>query len=59
MTPPIPLLTLPEVAAALRVCRRTVEKLIRRRKLKARKVGRLTRVKATDLESYLESSRVR
>lgn len=56
MTVAIRTLTIPEVAAALQCHRDTVHNLIRRRKLKARKVGRLTRIRESDLEAYLSAS---
>ncbi|MCC6421694.1 MAG: helix-turn-helix domain-containing protein [Gemmataceae bacterium] len=56
MTAAIKTLTIPEVAAALQCHRDTVRDLIRRKKLKARKIGRLTRIRETDLEAYLSSA---
>lgn len=46
-------LTLPEVAARLRVSRRTVERLIRAGRLRAVKVGAQTRVKVREFEAYV------
>lgn len=54
MTEPIPLLTVDEAAAQLRVCRMTVYRLIWRRLIKPTKVGRLTRIRATELERFLD-----
>jgi excisionase family DNA binding protein len=54
MTAPIPLMTVPEVAAVLRVAPNTVWELFRQGKLRRTKVGRLTRVRQTDLERFLE-----
>ncbi len=57
MTLPVPVLTVPQVATVLQVHRNTVHRLIRRKQLRARKVGRLTRVRQSDLDSYLDSAR--
>jgi excisionase family DNA binding protein len=57
MTPPIPVLTIPEVAEALRVHQKTVYKLVSARKLRAVKVGRAVRVRLTELERFLSGGR--
>jgi excisionase family DNA binding protein len=57
MTPPIPVLTIPEVAEALRVHQKTVYKLVSERKLRAVKVGRAVRVRLTELERFLSGGR--
>ncbi len=53
-TPPIPLLTVPEAAAVLRIHPNTVWKLFRRRLLKRTKVGRSSRVRQSELERFIE-----
>jgi excisionase family DNA binding protein len=53
VTPPIPLLTIPEVAAILKCRPWTVYSEIRKKRLKKTKVGRLTRVRQSELERYL------
>ncbi|MEX0873443.1 MAG: helix-turn-helix domain-containing protein [Actinomycetota bacterium] len=52
------LLTVAEVALAMRVSRMTVYRLIRRGQLKAIRVGRNYRVREYDLNEYLESQAV-
>lgn len=49
------LLTLPQVAEALQVTRRTVDRLIARRELPPPvKIGRCSRVPASDLSAYIQ-----
>lgn len=48
------LLKIPEVAAYLRVTRQTVYNLIASGDLHTVKVGTLQRIRATDLEAYLQ-----
>lgn len=49
-----PLLSTTEVAERLNVCRRTVANLIRKKKLKARKIGKLWKVSERHLERFIE-----
>ena len=49
------LLTLPEVAARLRLCNNTVYRMCRKGVLPARKVGRQWRIRAADLTEWLKS----
>ena len=53
MSYPYDILTLAEVAAALRVSTRTVYRYVRRHELPAVRVGGVYRVRRQDLESYL------
>ena len=50
-------LTVPEVALRLRVSRMTVYRLTKTEAIPAYRVGRQLRVKAADLDAYLESAR--
>ena len=50
-------LTVPEVALRLRVSRMTVYRLTKLDVIPAYRVGRQLRVKAADLDAYLESAR--
>jgi putative molybdopterin biosynthesis protein len=50
-------LTIPEVALRLRVSRMTVYRLTKTGVLPAYRVGRQLRVKAADLDAYLEAAR--
>ena len=50
-------LTVPEVALRLRVSRMTVYRLTKAEAIPAYRVGRQLRVKAADLDAYLESAR--
>ena len=50
-------LTVPEVALRLRVSRMTVYRLTKTEAIPAYRVGRQLRVKAADLDTYLESAR--
>ncbi len=50
MTPTIPIMTLSEAAAYLKVSRRTVERMIARRQLRPVRVGRCVRVRLSELE---------
>lgn len=52
------LLTVAEVAAAMRVSKMTVYRLIRGGRMRAIRVGRNYRVRPEDLETYLESAAV-
>lgn len=52
-------LTVPEVALRLRVSRMTVYRLCESTAVPAYRVGRQLRVKAADLDAYLESTRQR
>ena len=54
MTPPIPTYTVPEVAAALRVCRKTVYRMVRRRQLRVLRIGRSVRILQSELARCLE-----
>jgi len=47
--------SVPETMLALGLCRDSVYKLIRERKLPAKKVGRRTIVLASDLQAFLEA----
>jgi len=50
-----PILTIPETAACLRCCRRTVENKIRSGELRAYRVGcKFTRIRGRDLAAFLE-----
>ena len=49
------LMTVAEAAAELRVCRRTIYKLFRERRLTPRKIGACTRVSSAELRQYVES----
>lgn len=51
-------LTIPEVAAVLRVCVRTVKGEIAAGRLVPSKVGRLARFTPRDIEEYLERTKV-
>jgi excisionase family DNA binding protein len=55
----IELLTLDQVAQAMRVSRRTVERLIGSGQIRPVKVGRQTRVTPSEYENYLASARRR
>ena len=57
MTQPVQTLTLDQVAEALQCSRSTVKREVRRRKIRVVKVGRLTRITATEVERYLERGR--
>jgi excisionase family DNA binding protein len=57
MTPPIPVLTIPEVAEMLRVHQKTVYKLVSERKLRGVKVGRAVRIRASELERFMSGGR--
>lgn len=52
------LLTLPQFARHLGVCKRTVERLIAARVIQACKVGRSTRIAASELVRYVASLNV-
>ncbi len=54
MTQPIQLLTVPEAAAALKVHRTFIYTLFRKKLLKRVKIGRLTRIRASDLQRYID-----
>jgi excisionase family DNA binding protein len=45
--------TLQEAAAILKLCTRTVRRMIEREELKALRIGRAIRIKDEDLELYL------
>lgn len=55
---PTPLLTVPQAARALSVCRRTVENLISRRSLAAIKVGKSVRVESEELARFKDAHRL-
>jgi excisionase family DNA binding protein len=50
-------LTVPQAAARLAVCRRTIERLVAVGQLRVLKIGRSTRIEVTELVRYLESLR--
>ncbi len=54
MTAPVQMMTLSEAAAALGVSRRTVEREVKRRRLRVRRIGRAVRVSVAELERYAE-----
>lgn len=49
------LLTVPQFAERLCVCKRTVERLIAAQQIRACKVGRSTRIAASELVRYIAS----
>lgn len=49
------LITVAEAATELRVCRRTIYKLFRARRLTPRKIGACTRISSSELRDYIES----
>ncbi|MGB0899604.1 MAG: helix-turn-helix domain-containing protein [Psychrobium sp.] len=51
-----PLLDIEQACAILKVERRTVERLVKRGKLKRRKIGGRVRFRESDLDEYIESS---
>lgn len=53
------LLTVPEVAARLRVCERTVRRLLSRGELPFIPIGRSIRVKPSELAAYLRAASLR
>lgn len=55
MTAPVQTLTFDQVAEALQCSRSTVKRLVNRRHLRVVRVGKLARVRVTELERYLES----
>lgn len=55
--PSAPLLDVADVAARLRVCSRTVRRLIAAGALRAHRVGRLIRISEEDLQRYLADRR--
>jgi len=57
MTLPIQQLTVLDVCALCKVSRSTVERWIRRNELRSVKLGRSRRVKATDLDRFIERQR--
>ncbi len=57
MTQPVKLLRLDEAAEALAVSRRTLEREVKRRRLRVRRIGRAVRVSAAELARYAEGRR--
>lgn len=53
MTASFKLITLPEAADALRVSRRTIERLVAAGKLRLRKIGRSSRISEAELAEYV------
>jgi putative molybdopterin biosynthesis protein len=53
------LLTLSEVAERLRLSKLTVWRYVKEGRLPAYKIGRDLRIKSSELETYIESKRVR
>jgi excisionase family DNA binding protein len=53
------LLSTSDAAERLGVCRRTVNRLIQRKKIKARRVGRQWRISETQLEKFIQRSQRR
>jgi excisionase family DNA binding protein len=49
-------LTIAETTAKLKVCRNTLTKFVRSGHLRSCKIGKLIRIKAEDLESFIEGS---
>jgi excisionase family DNA binding protein len=49
-----PMLTIDEVAEHLKCCRSTAKTLIYSNAIKSRKIGRLRRVRLSDLNAYIE-----
>ncbi len=54
-SPPVPFLTLAEVADVLRLNVRTVRELVRRRELTGRLVGRRWRFRREDVDAFFDS----
>lgn len=54
-SPPVPFLTLAEVADVLRLNVRTVRELVRRRELVGRLVGRRWRFRRADVDAFFDS----
>lgn len=56
MVEKLKLLTIAEVARILKVTERTVYNYIKGGSLKAAKIGKIWRIKATDLEMFIEEA---
>lgn len=54
MTAPVPLLTVSELAIALNICERTAWRLVWRKKIRIVRIGRLVRVRQSELDRYIE-----
>lgn len=52
-----PLLTVPQAARALSVCRRTVENLITRRSLAVIRIGKAVRIESDELARFKDAHR--
>jgi excisionase family DNA binding protein len=52
VSPVGPIYTTEETAALMKISVRTVQRLIRARQLRSRKVGRLYRILGTDIEAF-------
>jgi putative molybdopterin biosynthesis protein len=51
-----PLITIPEAADLLRVCRRTIWRLIKEGRIRTRRIGRRVLIDPSDLEDFLRRS---
>lgn len=57
MTPsPDPLITLVDVAERLNVSLRSVQRLVRQGRIRVIRIGRLVRVQAADVDSFIRNS---
>jgi excisionase family DNA binding protein len=53
---PLPILTVPEAAAFLRLCEKTIYRLIDGKKLRASKIANRWRIRRRDAEAYLRAA---
>jgi excisionase family DNA binding protein len=51
------LLTVPEVAERLRLCPKTIRRMIDRGELRVHRIGRQLRISEEDLDAYLRKTR--